>query len=60
MKNCDENQTANLAGASRPRWRKPRLSCESIVSLTGNDNPPGAPFDGYVGVYVGTLFHENS
>jgi hypothetical protein len=57
MKTFDGNQELNGA---RPRWRTPRLTCDSIGVLTGNDNPPGAPFDGHVGTYNNTQFHENS
>ncbi len=61
MKTFDANhESAAPAGPARARWRTPRLTSDSIGVLTGNDNPPGAPFDGHVGTYNNTQFHENS
>ena len=59
MANFDEHhESAGLTGSPRPRWRTPRLTSDSIGLVTGDDNPPGAPFDGLVS--YGTSFHENS
>jgi hypothetical protein len=58
MKTFDEDQM--LASPSRPRWRTPRLTVDSVASSTRNDNAPQVATDGSVGTYNNTIFHENS
>jgi hypothetical protein len=54
MKTFDQNQTP-----SRPRWRTPQLTSDTIGTSTRNDNAPNPATD-HSTPYPGSVHHENS